>query len=265
MAHNGAGFETIRVERRNGIVTVTLARPERRNAVNPTMWEELRACFVAVSHSPDDRCLVLTGDGEHFCSGADLVAGRSVDSPLGWMHLVNSAVLALYRLPQPAIAKVRGVAVGAGMSLALACDLVVVDETARFAAPFVSRALSPDTGASWLLPRLVGPRKAAELVLLGSWVEAGEAAALGMVNRVLPDAELDGFVAEWADRIAAGPADATRLTKGLLAHGLDVTLEQALDDEGQAQALNLYSPDLREALIAFRERRPPVFGRGRGG
>lgn len=252
--------ESLVVERVGGIVTVILNRPEKRNAIDPCMWEGLRTCFEDIGHRPEDRCVIFTGAGRDFSSGADLLAGRSVASPLGWMHLVHAAILALHRLPQPSIAKVRGIAVGAGMTLALHCDLVLANEEARLGQPFLQRALSPDCGATWLLPRLLGLRKAKELALLGRWVSADEGVSLGLVNRVVPDADLDSTVADWARQLATGPPDTLRLTKSLLDNSFEVTVEQALQNEALAQALNLHSPDFREALQAFQEKREPVFG-----
>jgi 2-(1,2-epoxy-1,2-dihydrophenyl)acetyl-CoA isomerase len=175
------------------------------------------------------------------------------------MRHVGDVCLALHRLPQPTVAKVRGVAVGAGANLALVCDLVVAGETARFSEIFARRGLSIDFGGSWILPRVVGMHRAKELALLADIIDAGEAERMGLVNRVLPDAELDAFVADWAGRLAAGPPIALAMTKRLLNNSFSVTLEEALDDEGLSQTVNFGTKDTGEAVRAFLEKRTPAF------
>jgi 2-(1,2-epoxy-1,2-dihydrophenyl)acetyl-CoA isomerase len=175
------------------------------------------------------------------------------------MRHVGDVCLALYRLPQPAIAKVRGVAVGAGMNMALICDLVVADETARFSEIFARRGMSIDFGGSWVLPRRIGLHRAKELALLADIIGARDAEALGLVNRVVADTELDDFVADWARRLGAGPPIALAQTKRLLNNSVGVTLEQALDDESAAQSVNLTTADTREAMQAFLDKRAPTF------
>jgi 2-(1,2-epoxy-1,2-dihydrophenyl)acetyl-CoA isomerase len=175
------------------------------------------------------------------------------------MHPVNSAALALHDLPKPAIAKVNGDAVGAGMNLALGCDLIVAAESARFSEIFARRSLSVDFGGTWLLPRLVGLHKAKELALLADVVSAEEAERIGVVNRVVPDDELDAFVADWAKRLAEGPPLALQLTKRMLNSSLSLSLHDALQWEAAAQSVNLVSQDTREGIVAFVEKRAPVF------
>jgi enoyl-CoA hydratase/carnithine racemase len=260
-AASGVGSETLLVDRRDGVVTVTLNRPQRKNAVNGPMWDELLAVFREVAERDTDRVLVLTGAEGSFCSGADLAGEESDRRPhqLAVMRHVGDVCLALYRLPQPTIAKVRGVAVGAGMNLALMCDLVVADETARFSEIFARRGLSIDFGGSWLLPRRIGMHRAKELALLADIIGAEEAERIGLVNRVVRAAELDAFVADWAGRLAAGPPIALAQTKRLLNNAVGITLEQALDDEGAAQTVNASTADTREAMRAFIDKREPTF------
>ena len=172
------------------------------------------------------------------------------------MRRVNEACIALQKLPQPTIAKVRGVAVGAGCNLALGCDLVVASQTARFSEIFVRRGLSLDFGGSWVLPRRVGLHRAKELAFFGEIIGAYE---MGLVNRVLADGEIDQFVDEWARKLAAGPPIALAQTKQLLNNSLNLTLEQALDDEAAAQTINFSTSDTAEAMRAFAEKREPKF------
>ena len=165
----------------------------------------------------------------------------------------------LRRLPQPTIAKVRGVAVGAGMNMALLCDLVVAGDTARFSEIFARRGLTIDFGGSWVLPRRIGLHRAKELALFADIIDAAEADRIGLVNRVVPDGELDAFVDDWARRLAAGPPIALAQTKRLLDNAIGVTLEQALDDEGAAQSVNFGTGDTAEAVRAFVDKRQPEF------
>jgi len=265
-------METLQVFRENSVVTVTINQPEKKNAINSAMWDGLAEIFREIASRADDRVVVVTGAGNDFCSGADL-SGRGGNAAAGGagagaqnqvhhlaaMRRVNDACIALQRLPQPTIAKVRGVAVGAGCNLALGCDLVVASSTARFSEIFARRGLSLDFGGSWLLPRRIGMHRAKELALLAEIIGANDALEMGLVNRVLPDSEVDSFVDEWARKLAAGPPIALAQTKRLLNNSLNVTLEEALDDEAAAQTINFATSDTAEAMRAFIEKREPKF------
>jgi 2-(1,2-epoxy-1,2-dihydrophenyl)acetyl-CoA isomerase len=256
--------ETIDVARASGVVTVTLNRPAKKNAANTTMWEELLATFTEIVASDQDRVVVLTGAGGDFCAGADLSSGgpesgSGSGGQLAYMRKVGAVAAALHRLPMPTIAKVRGVAVGAGCNMALGCDLVVAGDTARFSEIFARRGLSIDFGGSWVLPRRVGLHRAKELAFFADIIGAADAEAIGLVNRVVADAELDAFVDGWAARLAAGPPIALALTKQLLDRSVHMTMEDALDAEGAAQSLNLTTADTAEAMRAFIEKREPRF------
>jgi 2-(1,2-epoxy-1,2-dihydrophenyl)acetyl-CoA isomerase len=257
-------METLIVERKDGVVTVTMNRPERKNAANGKMLLELRHIFEEIEDSPDDRVMVLTGAGGAFCSGADLgdSEGPTNDpsrSGLARMRRLGDVALALHHISKPTIAKVDGVAVGAGFSLALGCDLVVCTELARLSMIFSKRGLSLDNGASWLLPRLIGMARAKEVALFGDMWSAEEARAIGLVNRVLPPSEIDAFVEDWARRLADGPPLALSMTKSLLHASANASMEQAVEDEARCQALNFSTKDTAEALAAFTEKRAPVF------
>ena len=245
-----------------GIATLTLNRPQRKNAVRPSGWEELRRLFHEVAHDAATRVVVITGAGGDFCAGADLATMAPDEHPLPAMGPVNAAALALHEIPKPTIAKVKGVAAGAGMNLAIGCDLIVAGESARFSQIFVRRGLTLDFGGSWLLPRLVGMAKAKELALFGDILSAREAHDLGLVNRVVPDAELDAFVDGWAERLASGPPLAMHLAKKLLSNAFSGGLSDALAAEAMAQTVNILSDDMKEGVAAFLQKRAPVF-RGR--
>jgi 2-(1,2-epoxy-1,2-dihydrophenyl)acetyl-CoA isomerase len=260
-------LETLIVERKDGVVTVTMNRPARKNAANGVMWRELLDTFEDVAADHDDRVMVLTGAGGAFCSGADLgdagdVAGRPGDPYLVQMRALGDVALRLHRIPKPTIAKVGGVAAGAGMSMALGCDLVVASESARFSQIFSRRGLSVDFGASWLLPRFVGLHRAKELAFFADIISAQEAAEFGVVNRVVPDERLDGFVGEWAERLAAGPPLALSMTKTMLNNSVNISMDQAVEEETRSQAVNFGTADTAEAIAAFAQKRDPEF-RGR--
>ena len=253
-------FETLLVDRADGIVSVTMNRPERKNAANGAMWDELLQVFREVGSNRDDRVLVLTGAGGDFCSGADVSGMGGGDTHgLANMRHISDVAMALYRLPQPAIAKVRGIAAGAGMNLALLCDIVIAGETARFSEIFARRGLTIDFGGSWALPRRVGLHRAKELTLLADIIDATEADRIGLVNRVVSDDTLDKYVTEMATRLAAGPPIALAQAKRLLNNSIGSTLEQALDEEGAAQTINFSTKDTAEAVKAFLDKRTPTF------
>jgi enoyl-CoA hydratase/carnithine racemase len=256
-------YETILIERSEaGVVQVTLNRPGKKNAINDAMWSELGDVFTSLRRDSQARVVVLTGAGDGFCSGADLSSpqGNEVRPHiLAKMRQVADVAMMLQGLPQPAIAKVNGVAAGAGCNLALACDLIVASDRARFSEIFARRGLSVDFGGSWLLPRLIGLHKAKQLAFFADVIDAAEAERIGLVNQVVPAAELDGFVDDWAKRLCATAPIAIAQTKALLNRSIGPSLSDLLEAEGAAQAVNVGTRDAAEALGAFLERRDPVF------
>jgi enoyl-CoA hydratase/carnithine racemase len=257
-------METLIVERQGGVVTVTMNRPERKNAASAVMLLELVAIFEEIEANAEDRVMVLTGAGGAFCSGADLgdPKGPATDtsrSPLARMRRLGDVALTLHRVAKPTIAKVDGVAVGAGLSLALGCDLVVCSDRAKLSMIFSRRGLSLDNGGSYLLPRLVGMARAKEIALFGGMYSAEEALAIGLINRVMPAAELDGFVDNWAATLAAGPPLALSMTKTLLRDSFASSMDEALENEARCQSVNFASQDTNEALAAFTEKREPTY------
>lgn len=204
------------------------------------------------------RALVITGSGGSFCSGADISVPDDVHPKYKLQRLTDVA-LALHELSIPTIAKVTGVAVGAGWNLALGCDLVVATPESKFCQIFSKRGLSVDLGGSWLLPKLVGLQQAKRLALLAETIDAEEAHALKLVTWVVAGAEIDAFVADLAGRLAAGPPIALAQTKALLNEGADRTLRDALANEARAQVGNFATTDAAAAYAAFAERREPSF------
>jgi enoyl-CoA hydratase/carnithine racemase len=259
-------MEALLLERANGVVTVTLNRPEKKNAINGPMWRELIDVFDEVADTRTDRVLVITGAGDGFCSGADLSPGDNPDlepgglgSTFRQMRVVGRAALRLHHLPQPSIAAVNGVAAGAGLNLALGCDLIVASDRARFSEIFSKRGLNVDFGGSWLLPRLVGLHKAKELVFFADVIDAAEAERIGIVNRVVPADDLDKVTSELANRLAVLPPIQLALSKRLLNQAFSVSMAEALEFEDTAQTMNFASRDTAEALAAFLQKRDPRF------
>lgn len=255
------------VERSEGVVTLTLNRPERRNALSIPMWRELARQLAEIQARTEDRVLILTGAGGVFCAGGDLSGASSSDEKTGegsasrsdGLAILRSTVvavsLALHRLSKPTIAAVDGVAAGAGANLALGCDLVLASERARFGQVFIRRALPIDSGGTWLLPRLIGIQKAKELAFFGEWVDAADAERLGLVNRVVPVGKLSEAAREWGARLAAQSPTALALMKQGINRALETPFAQALDDEAAALILCTATPEAAEALRAFLEKR----------
>jgi 2-(1,2-epoxy-1,2-dihydrophenyl)acetyl-CoA isomerase len=253
----------ILVERADGVVTVTLNRPERKNAIDMAMWSRLHEVFAEIGASSRDRVVVVTGAGDAFCSGtglsaADLEQYRR-EPGVVLLRRIGEAALTLHRLPQPTIAKVNGVAAGAGCNLALGCDLIVASEDAAFSEIFSQRGLAVDFAGTWLLPRLIGLHRAKELAFFGDRVSARRADEMGLVNVVVAADELDAAVDDWARRLATGPSLALSLTKRMLNDSVGGSMAEALEGEARSQHIAFASNDAREGIAAFAEKRPPRF------
>ncbi|MCV7423168.1 enoyl-CoA hydratase/isomerase family protein [Mycobacterium yunnanensis] len=246
------------VDDAGGVRTLTLNRPHRKNALDARSWCELADALRATARDPTVRVLVITGAGGAFCSGADIAAGDDVH-PRYKLQRLGDVALALHELSVPTVAKVAGVAVGAGWNLALGCDLVVATPESRFSQIFAKRGLSVDLGGSWLLPKLVGLQQAKRLILLGDMIDADEARALGLVTWVRPADEIDTFVDDLTGRLAAGPPFALAQSKALVDDGASSTLQQALANEARAQPGNFATTDAAEAYAAFAAKREPNF------
>ena len=254
-------MQTLLVTRpHEAVLEVTLNRPAKKNAINAEMWAELSEVLRHARDERSVRVLVLGGAGGAFCSGADLSGTNlSGSDTLTRMRSINEVALLLHNLPKPTIAKVSGIAAGAGCNMALGCDIIIASTSARFSEIFVRRGLSVDFGGSFLLPRLIGMHKAKELALTGEIIDAARAEEIGLVNRVVAEAELDGVVAEMAERLADGPPIAMGLTKALLNESLGRSMEEALEAEAMSQTINGRTADAREAISAFLEKRAPHF------
>jgi 2-(1,2-epoxy-1,2-dihydrophenyl)acetyl-CoA isomerase len=255
-----------------GVLWITLNRPEAANAVTPDQRDRIVDLLADASARVDVRAAVLTGTGRHFCTGADLRHSRPgparpdgvPDRVVGDVSRMieggaQALVSAVVDCAKPVIGAVNGTAAGIGAHLALACDLVVAADTARFIEVFVRRGLVPDGAGCWLLPRLVGLRKAKELMFFGDDLPAAEAQRIGLVNLVVPAGDVEQVAGEWAARLAAGPTRAIGLTKGLLNRSLDSDRATAFREEALAQELNMTTHDANEGVAAFVERRDPVF------
>lgn len=259
-APNDRAFETIRTQTRSGVLLVTLDRPESLNALNTTMRRELLTAFKAAARDDEVRAVVLTGEGRGFCSGADLRGGAGERE---FRRVITAEYNPLIRtirgLPKPVLAAVNGVAAGAGVSLALACDLVYAAEEARFVLAFVGIGLVPDSGVTRTLVRTLGRHRAAKLVFSGEPMSAAEAAEAGLVNEVVPLADLATRVEEAAERLAAGPTRAIGYAKRLINAAEDADLEASLAEEAALQELAGRTADHTEGVAAFTEKRTPRF------
>lgn len=259
-------YETLQLEMREAVAIITLNRPEALNALTVTMAGEFKRAFAA-AREEGARAIVLAGAGRAFSAGGDLREMQQIakqegrldaffDEPL---QLLHECVLLIRQTPLPVIAAVHGSASGAGCNLALACDLVIAGESAKFNQAFIRIGLTPDCGGTFMLPRLVGWKIAAELLMTGDVVHAARAAELGMINAVVADADLMESTLQLAGRLAAAPTAAIGRIKNLLEHSTNNDLAAQLELERRTQIESGQTADFKEGVAAFLEKRPPKF------
>jgi 2-(1,2-epoxy-1,2-dihydrophenyl)acetyl-CoA isomerase len=255
------------VRQEGPVLRIHLQRPERRNAMTREMLARLTECIESAPDEGSVRVIVLSGEGEHFCSGMDLAAvnERSEQKPrVGDIQRrlprgANRLIQAMLGVQIPIVCAVRGWASGLGCHLALASDFAIASKTARFLEPFVRRGFTPDSGATYLLPRLVGLARARQMLLLGREIDGEQAAAWGLVHEAVEDAALESAVEEIAQQLAGSATIALGLTKWLLHRALDLDLADALSNEAFALELSSRSRDFKEGMAAFAEKRPPRY------
>ncbi len=254
-------YETLLAETKDGVRVITLNRPEVLNAVNAQMGRELLDALRDAERDAGARCVLLTASGRGFCAGADLREQASGQTSLGDLLRTryNGIVLRLRTMEKPVIAAINGVAAGAGCNLALAADLRIASERASFIEVFSRVGLIPDSGGTWLLPRLVGVGRALEMALFADPVDAATAERVGLVNRVVPHDDLGPRATEWAVRLAAGPTRAYGLIKRGVNQALATSFSEALEYEARLQEIAGRTEDHREGVAAFLAKRPPVY------
>jgi 2-(1,2-epoxy-1,2-dihydrophenyl)acetyl-CoA isomerase len=273
--HGGNGYRSVdglRVALDGAVLRLTLDRPATRNALDDVMVAGLIDALDLAGRDESVRAVVLAGAGDHFCAGADIVArnraGRDAPRPrVGSIQrrvpsLAHRLVPLVLSVQVPVVCRVQGWAAGIGFHLAVASDFAVAADDARFWEPFTQRGFTPDSGGTWLLPRLVGMVRARELLLLGRTLHAAEAVDWGLIHASVTSSKLDDETEALVERLAAGPTVALGLTKWLLRSGQSAPLDAHLQDEALALELSSRSDDFREGLAAFKEKRDPQF-RGR--
>ena len=246
------------------IATLTLNRPDKLNALSGEMMEELVPIMERLAEDKEVRCVVVTGAGRGFCAGGDvsgMASGETVpdQNPVARLRRLEETSRQLHEMPKPTIAMVNGPAAGAGLSIALACDIRIAGESARFGTAFIRIGFSGDFGGTWMLQRLVGPAKARELYFTGDLIDAREAERIGLVNRVVPDDQLASETRALAERMAKGPPIALARMKQNMNLGLVSDYSTLLDAEAEGMIMTATTEDNREAVKAFLEKRPPTF------
>ena len=251
----------ILLEKKDGIATLTLNRPERFNAVTLPMYREMVKTLNDISRDNGIRVLIITGTGRGFCAGMDIsVLSEARQMEQEELHeIMRSLVLPLYNLPQPTIAAINGVTAGLGLSLALLCNIRIAAETGTFTSGYARMALTPDIGTSFWLPRVIGTAKAMEIMLTGATFDAAEAQRIGLLNRVVSPEDLLTETRKLAGEIARGAPIATRMTKEALQQGTVNSLEEQIALESTSFHHCLQTEDFQEGVKSFREKRPPEF------
>ncbi|WP_254839627.1 enoyl-CoA hydratase/isomerase family protein [Natronomonas marina] len=251
---------SVETTRDGAVATVTISNPERKNALDAPASEAMAEEIRDLAYDDGVRCVVLTGEGDAFCAGLDLAGDMGGGSPAAELEVGFGAIATgLIRMEKPTVAKVPGPAVGAGASIAAACDFVYAAEDAFFEWGFTNIGLAPDTGATYTLPRLVGTRKALELLITGDRIDAERAVELGVANEVVAGEDLDAFVADRAETLAGRPTMAVAAAKRLVYRSDHRSLEETLREEALAQEEMIESEDFMEGVAAFMGDREPDF------
>ncbi len=253
-------FETVKYEVGNGVAWITLNRPDKLNAFTEQLNKEVQHSVKQASRDKEVRCLVITGEGRAFCSGQDL-QGVNEDMNHGEVlrRFYNPMVMEIHRCEKPIIAAVNGVAAGAGMSLALACDFRLLSEKASFLEAFIHVGLVPDAGNLYFLPKLIGHAKAMELAVLGEKINAEEAKELGLATKVIPMEQWQAEITAFAEKVANMPTAAIAVIKKNLKASWESTLEESLERDAQGQRIAGLTLDHKEGVAAFMQKRKPVF------
>ncbi len=257
------GYKAIILERKAGLATITLNRPERMNAVDQEMIKELVRGTEEVKDDPEVKVVILTGRGKGFCAGGDLDSSiydiRDPGELFAVVMMFGQVSLNLKTMPKPVIAMVNGVAAGAGLSFVLACDIIMASDRARFGHAYLNIGVQSDAGATYFLPRIVGVPKACELIFTGEIIDAREAERIGLVNRVVPAEELVDRTIELASKLTEKPSLAIGLAKKCIYQGSTMDLATAIEFEARAHTMTMLSDDMKEGISAFKEKRSPKF------
>jgi 2-(1,2-epoxy-1,2-dihydrophenyl)acetyl-CoA isomerase len=256
---------SVTTSRADSVLRITLDRPTRRNSLDHQMIDDLVAILTSAASDDSLRAISITGAGEHFCTGADWLATNAGERPrTGDLvrripHTAHRVIELVATIHLPVVCAVRGWAVGLGCNLALAADFTVADAGATFWEPFISRGFSPDSGSTWLLPRLAGVARAKRMLLLGEKVSGTDAAHWGLIHSAVPADELETAAADLLARLSQGPTVAIGLAKQAIAYGQHATLTQSMNQELSNLELSCRTNDFKEGLAAFRDRRDPDF------
>ncbi len=262
-----APTDGVSVSVRDGILEIVIDRPARKNALHPAAIVRMVATLEAAAIDDSLRAIVVRGSGDDFCSGADWVATNRADGPRPRTGSIqrrtpvqaHRLIGLIMEVQLPVVCAVRGWAAGIGCQIALAADFTVAEETSRFWEPFVQRGFTPDSGATWLVPRLIGVARAKEMLMLGREVSGADAAEWGLIHRAVAAPDLDVAVGELVADLAGAATVAIGLTKRAIHRGLEGSLAAAMEAEANALELSSRSPDFKEGLVAFQEKRPPRY------